>query len=573
MNSNLRMAGSAFRQAYQWSVNTAEEERVSFAKMRGAMRRILDSNTRLLSSGYNKLVEESKSRKTHAQNRLRNILKSLTDKDTAYVLAAYNAMKERKMMMDGVGLEGQLGRKLQIRLIRKLTDKTYSQRVSAINCLKEFLVLSRDGDESRRLKYEFEMRLKDKILRRIMSSNLRMTGLAFRQSREWTFTSASTERTLANKQRGILNRMLDTNSRLLSAGYNKLLSESKSRKKVMQQKIKGLINSLSNKDMAYRRTAYNSLKQRCQMLNGQGLGAAQMKRISLIKRISNQSHNLQVMALNSLRGFLVRGREVERARGKDYERRGKDKVRVLKRIMDGNLRVMGVAFRQGRQWMVGQRGEEGIRVFKQRGVMRRILDANARLLSAGFGKLVEESRMRKNHMRFRLKALVKSLMDKDLGFKIAAYNGMKQRCRMLNGEGMGVAQMKKVSFIKRLTNQSHNFQVMAVNCLREFLNYERDHAEAKRIAHERQQREKDRILKRIMDSNLRMCGMAWRQAWQWMEDQAELERAIMAKQRGVMRRILDANTRLVSAGYNKLVEEAKSSKKALQGKLRYMLKS
>lgn len=223
MNSNLRMTGSAFRQAYQWSLNTAEEERVLFAKMRGVMRRLLDSNTRLLSAGYNKLIEESKSRRNHLQNKLRNILKSLTDKDTAYTLAAYNSMKERKMMLDGIGLEGQLGRKLQIRLIRKMTDKTYSLCVSVINALKEFLVLSRDGDESRRLKYEFEMRLKDRILRRIMSSNLRMIGLAFRQSKEWTFASADNERLIANKQRGILNRILDSNSRLLSAGYNKLV--------------------------------------------------------------------------------------------------------------------------------------------------------------------------------------------------------------------------------------------------------------------------------------------------------------------------------------------------------------
>jgi Pyruvate/2-oxoacid:ferredoxin oxidoreductase gamma subunit len=305
MNSNLRMAGSAFRQAYQWSLNTAEEERVLFAKMRGAMRRILDSNTRLLSAGYNKLVEESKSRKKHIQNKLRNILKSLTDKDTAFTLAAYNSMKARKMMLEGVGLEGQLCRKLQIRLIRKITDKTCSLCVSAINGLKEFLVLSREGDESCRLKYELEMRLKDRILRRIISRNLRMTSLAFRQSKEWTFVSADNERLIANKQRGILNRILDSNWRLLSAGYNKLVEESKYRKKVMQRKIKGLINSLTNKDMAYRRTAYNSMKQRCQMLNGQGVGTAQMKRVSLIKRMTNQSQNLQVMAVNSLRQFLV----------------------------------------------------------------------------------------------------------------------------------------------------------------------------------------------------------------------------------------------------------------------------
>ena len=203
----------------------------------------------------------------------------------------------------------------------------------------------------------------------------------------------------------------------------------------------------------------------------------------------------------------------------------------------------------------------------------RIVDSNTRLLSAGYNKLVEESKARKIQMQTKLKGVLRSLTDKDLAFTMAAYNGMKQRCLMLNGEGMGVAQMKKISLIKRLTNKSHNFQVMAVTCLREFLNYERDHDEAKRLAHERQQREKDRILKRIMDSNLRMCGIGFRQAYQWTLGERETERVRTFKQRGVMRRILDSNTRLLSAGYNKLLEETKSRKNYMQGKLRYLLHS
>ena len=38
-----------------------------------------------------------------------------------------------------------------------------------------------------------------------------------------------------------------------------------------------------------------------------------------------------------------------------------------------------------------------------------------------------------------MKYLVKSLGDKDLGFVMAAYHGLKQRSRMLDGEGMGSA--------------------------------------------------------------------------------------------------------------------------------------
>merc|ERR1712054_301484 len=126
-----------------------------------------------------------------------------------------------------------------------------------------------------------------------------------------------------------------------------------------------------------------------------------------------------------------------------------------------------------------------------------------------------------------------------------AYNAMKQRMLMLNGVGMGDAGMKKVQLIKRLTNQGYNMQVMAVNAVREYLTSERDREER-----ERQEKEKDRILRRIMNGNLRLMGTGFRQAFQWMEFDRAAEIALMARQRGIMRRIVDGNVRLMSAGWN-----------------------
>merc|ERR1712061_203031 len=110
-----------------------------------------------------------------------------------------------------------------------------------------------------------------------------------------------------------------------------------------------------------------------------------------------------------------------------------------------------------------------------------------------------------------------TLTDKDTAFTLMAYNQMKQRMLMLNGVGLGDAEMKKVQLIKRLTNQGYNLQVMAVNAVREFLASERDREEREREEYERQQREKDRILRRIMNGSLRMMGTGFRQAFQWME--------------------------------------------------------
>ena len=118
--------------------------------------------------------------------------------------------------------------------------------------------------------------------------------------------------------------------------------------------------------------------------------------------------------------------------------------------------------------------------------MRRILDSNIRVMAQGYNKLVEEANSRKSHLKHKMRNLIKSLTDKDLAYIIVAYHGLKQRARMLDGEGMGSACTLKVQLIKRLTNQTHNLQVMAVNSLREFLASEREAKEAARLAYERQ---------------------------------------------------------------------------------------
>merc|ERR1712226_575848 len=197
--------------------------------------------------------------------------------------------------------------------------------------------------------------------------------------------------------------------------------------------------------------------------------------------------------------------------------RQKEKDRILRRIMDSNVRMMGTGFRQAWQWMEADRDAERLRMYKQRGIMRRIVDGNVRLMGAGYNKLVESWKMRQNALKEKLRFIIKALTDKDAMYLLAGYNGLKQRALMLRGVGMGDAGMKKVQLIKRLTNQGYNLQVMAANGIKEFLISERAREEAERLEYERRQKEKDRILRRIMDSNVRMMGIGFRQAFQWTE--------------------------------------------------------
>merc|ERR1711920_11128 len=309
-----------------------------------------------------------------------------------------------------------------------------------------------------------------------------------------------------------------------SAGYNKLIEEWKNKQGALKEKLKFVIAALTDKDKQFCLMAYNGMKQRALMLSGVGMGDAEMKKCQLIKRLTNQGHNFQVMAVNALREFLKDARIADENARLEYERQQKEKDRILRRIMDVNARFMGMGFRQALQWTVAAREAEIALMAKQRGIMRMIVDSNARLMKAGYNKLIEEWKAKQGALKEKLKFVIAALTDKDKQFTMMAYNQMKQRMLMMNGVGLGDAEMKKTQLIKRLTNQGHNLQVMGVNSIREYLTSERHREEAERLEFERQQKEKDRICRRIANKSLREAGQGLRQLKQHAEAEAEKER-------------------------------------------------
>merc|ERR1712224_984375 len=198
-----------------------------------------------------------------------------------------------------------------------------------------------------------------------------------------------------------------------------------------------------------------------------------------------KGYNMQVMAVNAMREWLTDQRYRDEMARLEYERQQKEKDRILRRIMDQNVRFMGMGFRQAFQWMEADRAEEIARMKKMRGICNRIVDSNTRLMSAGYNKLIEEWKARMNEIKDKLKFVIKSLTDKDAKFIMMAYNGLMQRANMLNGVGMSNTEQLKIQLIKRLTNQGYNLQVMAVNGLKEWLADQRYRDELTRLEHER----------------------------------------------------------------------------------------
>merc|ERR1739838_1023314 len=235
------------------------------------------------------------------------------------------------------------------------------------------------------------------------------------------------------------------------------------------------IAALTDKDKQFTMMAYNQMKSRMLMLNGVGLGDAEMKKCQLIKRLTNQGYNLQVMGVNCIREFLTSARNDEERAREEFERQQKEKDRILRRIMDTNVRFMGMGFRQSLQWTIAAREAEIALMAKQRGIMRRIVDSNVRLMSAGWNKLLEAHKARNGMLKDKLRFVIKTLTDKDAMFTLMAYNQLKQRMQMLNGVGMGddVATKLKIRLLRKLTDTGYNLQVMGLNAIKDYLDSER----------------------------------------------------------------------------------------------------
>merc|ERR1711957_789541 len=342
----------------QWTVAAREAEIALAKRMRGICNRIVDSSVRLMSAGYNKLLEEWKARQAAMKEKLRFVIAALSDKDKMFTMMAYNQLKQRKLMLEGVGFGDDVAQKLKIRLIRKLTDVAYNMQVMGVNCIKEWLASERNNDELARLEAERQAKEKERILRRIMNSNLRFAGMAFRQALQWTVAEREAEIALMAKQRGIMRRIVDSNTRLMSAGYNKLIEEWKARMNNLREKLRFVIAALTDKDKQYMMMAYNGMKQRSLMLQGVGMSNTEMLKIQLIKRLTNKGYNLQVCGINCIREFLVNERNNDELARLEAERQMKEKARILRRIMDSNVRFMGIGFRQALQWTVAERERE-----------------------------------------------------------------------------------------------------------------------------------------------------------------------------------------------------------------------
>lgn len=92
-------------------------------RRKGVIKRMLDSGFRLMAAAFNKLVQDSRARAQALENKLKFLINSLRDKDSKYVMLAYNEMKRHRNLIVGIGLDDS--DKLKKKVIRRIMDKGY----------------------------------------------------------------------------------------------------------------------------------------------------------------------------------------------------------------------------------------------------------------------------------------------------------------------------------------------------------------------------------------------------------------------------------------------------------------
>jgi hypothetical protein len=104
IDKNLRETHKALRMLKYHSQEELDREQRLYSKLRGICNRFASGNLRLMTMGYNKLIEEHKIQLQNLRDKVRFILASIKDVDKRHVLMAYNGLKINMHVQDGVGI-------------------------------------------------------------------------------------------------------------------------------------------------------------------------------------------------------------------------------------------------------------------------------------------------------------------------------------------------------------------------------------------------------------------------------------------------------------------------------------
>lgn len=179
-------------------------------------------------------------------------------------------------------------------------------------------------------------------------------------------------------------------------------------------------------------------------------------------------------------------------------RADKDKERVLKRIMDDSVRIMGQTFRQAKLWMESEVEIEMVRQRKVKLVCHKFVNQMSRTqtweMLTGWKKLWANMLERKMLFGNKVEFIAKMVMDKNSRLLLQAYNGLKStNVREMGKNDSRKTQIKK-SYLEKWISVNTNMASRALNQLK---SYSRSASEFEKKQNETSNKIKTRCLEKI----------------------------------------------------------------------------
>lgn len=164
MNRKLQDLAQGFRSSRIFAKSDFEKENFITKKLRTIVIRIIDSNYRLLSSGFGTLVGQHRHHKKLVSQKVKFIINSLRDTGMSNLLLAYGGLKERCVLVNGI-IEN-VGYSKRETLIKQMMEHSLRLLAQSYNTLREFNSTHKQNQAKL-------ARRKEKVLRRLMDVQLR----------------------------------------------------------------------------------------------------------------------------------------------------------------------------------------------------------------------------------------------------------------------------------------------------------------------------------------------------------------------------------------------------------------
>lgn len=238
--------------------------------------------------------------------------------------------------------------------------------------------------------------------------------------------------------------------------------------------------------------------------------------------------------------------------------------------MDANARKLGQGLLQLQKFAQKETARENNLILRERGILRRILDANIRLMGMGLTQLINYNKHIRENLKNKLRFIIKCCINADTQIMNQVYNKFKHQSAIHHSIANTHSHFNKIRCLDQLFNHKRKLTEQAYRTLLHHCRIDRLLQRKLQESGARLSKLKSQTLKRILSSAHRVKMIAFKQLLSHERALTESWRLLTEKKRGIARRIIDSKTRLKSQGYNKLIESYKVLKSELHKKFKFL---